>query len=341
MKIAIVGAGPTGLYAAGLLKQLYPDASVCVYDKRSAGQVSGFGYTIHGQSLSLLGILSPDVANTVMRQGSEPFTRRTITIRNRGVELNPDVGRNLPIIGVEYDTLLDVLRARATGAGVEFHHGVVITDLDGLARDHDLVLLANGANTAFLDRFEPLQVNTGLSYAWGKAEETSNEMAMGFDTCGEIPWVCHRYPISKKSTAMIFEVLNEQAAEASQLLMQTSRTSQYFPDGVTFRQIPLCLCRKRARGNMVCIGDAALAQYFAAGAGLYFGLMQMGLLYHHLDSNQGSIEQKLQAYDAKATEYFKYQWGPNKALIRKKQKLLAGFAGMRDEAILAAMVADG
>jgi 2-polyprenyl-6-methoxyphenol hydroxylase-like FAD-dependent oxidoreductase len=341
MKIAIVGAGPTGLYAAGLLKQLYPDASVDVYEKRSAGQVSGFGYTIHGQSLSLLGILSPDVANAVMRQGSEPFTRRTITIRNRGVELNPDLSRSLPIIGVGYDILLDVLRAHAAGVGVEFHHGVVISDLDALAGEHDLVLLANGANTAFLDHFDPLKVNTGLSYTWGKTNEISHEMAMSFDSCGEIPYVSHRYPISNTATALIFEVLNAQAVEASELLMQSPRTRQYFPEGITFRQIPLCLCRKRSRGNIVCIGDAAMAQYFAAGAGLYFGLMQMGLLYHLLESQQGSIEQKLKAYDTKATDYFKYQWGPNKALIRRKQKLLSGFAGMKDDAILAAMVADG
>jgi anthraniloyl-CoA monooxygenase len=341
MKIAIVGAGPTGLYAAGLLKQLYPDALVRVYEKRNPGQVSGFGYTIHGQSLSLLGILNPDLANSIMRKGSEPFTQRSITIRNRVVLLDPEISRSMPIIGVEYDILLDVLRTHLITAGVEFHNEVVITDLDGLAREHELVVLANGANTAFLDHFEPLQVNTGLSYAWGKADENSNEMAMSFDTTGEIPFVCHRYPISKTSTALIFEVLNEQAAEASGLLMQSPRTRQYFPGGITFRQIPLCLCRKRSRGNIVCIGDAALAQYFAAGAGLYFGLMQTGLLFHHLDKQQGSIEEKLKAYDAKATEYFKHQWGPNKALIRKKQKLLAGFAGMKDEAILAAMVADG
>jgi hypothetical protein len=92
--------------------------------------------------------------------------------------------------------------------------------------------------------------------------------------------------------------------------------------------------------NVVCIGDAALTQYFAAGAGLYFGLMQTGLLLHHLHGTSGSIEEKLIAYDTQATDLLCDQWDANKSLIRKKQGLLAGYARMTDDAVLHAMVAD-
>lgn len=339
MNIAIVGAGPVGLYAAGLLRTLYPDGQVQVFEKRSPDQLTGFGYTVHGKSLELLGILAPAVASAISDRASQPFTRRTLAFRDIHWELDPEVSRKTPIIGVQYDSLIQVLKTHAAGAGVVFNYGSTVSDLEDLARDHDLVIVANGANSVFLERFDPMKVETLLAYAWGKSEQASDEMAMSLDTLGDIPFICHKYPISKTTTALIMEVRQEQAAEAEQAFSLSVQTMPYFPGGVSFRSIPLCLCRKRVRRNIVCIGDAALAQYFAAGAGLYFGLMQTGLLYHHLDKSPGSIEKKLQAYDTKARDYFRHQWQPNKALVRKKRELLAGHAHMTDDAILRAMVA--
>lgn len=339
MKIAIVGAGPVGLYAAGLLRTLYPAGMVRVFEKRGENQITGFGYTVHGKSLELLGILDPAVASAISHRGTLPFTRRTLAFRDRHWELDPEVSRNTPIIGVEYDSLIQVLRTHAEGASVELHYGSTVADPEELARDHDLVIVANGANSAFLERFDPMKVETLLAYAWGKSEQASDEMAMSLDTLGDIPFICHKYPISKTTTALIMEVRMEQAAEAEQAFSLATQTKQYFQDGVSFRPIPLCLCRKRVQRNIVCIGDAALAQYFAAGAGLYFGLMQTGLLFHHLDKVPGSVEAKLQAYDAKARDYFRHQWQPNKTLVKKKRELLAGHAHMSDDAILRAMVA--
>jgi anthraniloyl-CoA monooxygenase len=45
MNIAVVGAGPVGLYAASWLKHLYADSQVRVFEKRSQDQLAGFGYT--------------------------------------------------------------------------------------------------------------------------------------------------------------------------------------------------------------------------------------------------------------------------------------------------------
>jgi len=186
-----------------------------------------------------------------------------------------------------------------------------------------------------------MKVQTGLAYAWGKSRQVSAEMAMSMGTFGDIPFICHKYPVTDAATAMIVEVRAEQAEQAAKQIELLPDTLKFFPQGVAFRKIPLCLCRKRVSRNIVCIGDAALAQYFAAGAGLYFGLMQTGLLFHHLDVAPGTIEQKLRAYDAKAKEFLRYQWKPNQLLIKKKRGLLAGYAGMSDEAVLDALVADG
>ncbi len=340
MKIAVIGAGPVGLYAAGLLKNLYPGGRVHVYEKRSENQLSGFGYTLHDQSLYLLRVLHPDVENAILKSGTFPFTRRTLICRGNLLELDPEVSRTMPIIGIEYDNLLQVLKQHVRQAGVQLHHESAIANPDELAQEHDLVVVANGANSSFLERFRPEKVDTGLMYAWGKLDAGFDEMAMSLDTAGDIPFVCHKYPISQSATAMIVEVLEAHAGQMTQVLAQSPEMNRYFMKGAEFRKIPLCLCDKKAEGNIVCIGDAALAQYFAAGAGLYFGLMQTGLLFHQLDRMPGTIAEKLQAYNDKAREFMQYQWQPNLSLIRRKQSLLKGHQDMTDEAILNAMVAD-
>jgi len=339
MNIAVVGAGPVGLYAASLLRHLYPDGHVHMFEKRSKDQLSGFGYTIHGESLGLLGILHPDVVASIELRGTKPFTKRTITFRDKHVELDPEVSRKMPIIGIEYDSLIKILKTQADITGVELHYESAVTDLDGLAQDNDLVIVANGANSSFLERFDPMRVETGLSYAWGKKEEISDEMAMTIDTFDDIPFICHKYPISKTTTVLIIEVREENEAHAAQKLALDPRTMQFCPEGVIFKKIPLCLCRKRVHHNIVCIGDTALAQYFAAGAGLYFGLMQTGILFHNLEKTPGSVDQKLRAYDAQARDYLRFQWKPNQTLIKNKQGLLAEYALMTDDAVAHAMVA--
>jgi anthraniloyl-CoA monooxygenase len=340
-KIAVVGAGPVGLYAAGLFKHpSYPDSEVRVFERRSKNQLTGFGYTVHDGTLGLLGLLHPEVRALIEQRGTKPFTRRTISFRDKHSQLDPRVSQTMPLIGIEYDALINVLQGHADGAGVEFHYESTVSDLDALAQSNDLVVVANGTNSSFLERFDPMKKETALSYAWGKNEESSDEMDMTVDTFGHIPFLRHKYPISKNTAAVIIEVSEEHETEVAQKIANDSRTAQYFTEGVVFRKIPFCLCKTRVRNNIVCIGDAAFTQYFTAGAGLYFGLMQTGLLLHHLHGRSGSTKQKLRAYDSQAKDLLRTQWEPSKALIAKKQRLLADYARMTDDAVLHAMVPD-
>jgi 2-polyprenyl-6-methoxyphenol hydroxylase-like FAD-dependent oxidoreductase len=335
MNIAVVGGGPVGLYAATLLKHLYRDSHVRVFEKRRENQLTGFGYTVHEGSLTLLGVV--DDLTAFIERGTKPFTRRTISFRGKHIESDPEVSRTMPIIGIEYDALINALQTQAKVTGVELHYESPVSDLDGLAQSNDLVVVANGTNSSFLERFHPVKMETALSYAWGKKEEFSDEMGMAIDTFDDIPFVCHKYPISKSTTVMIIEVGENHEAEVTPQIAQDPRTTSYFPEGAVFRKVPFSLCQTRASNNTVCIGDAAFTQYFTAGAGLYFGLMQTGLLLRHLYRTAGSLEQKLKAYDIQATDLLRDQWEPSKALIRKKQGLLAEYARMTDDAVLLAM----
>ena len=55
MKIAIIGGGPVGLYAAILLKKQRPQAEITVYERNRADDTFGFGVVFSDATLEQLG----------------------------------------------------------------------------------------------------------------------------------------------------------------------------------------------------------------------------------------------------------------------------------------------
>ena len=51
MKIAIIGGGPAGLYAAILLKKQRPQAAITVYERNRADDTFGFGVVFSDATL--------------------------------------------------------------------------------------------------------------------------------------------------------------------------------------------------------------------------------------------------------------------------------------------------
>ncbi|MGY3419660.1 2-polyprenyl-6-methoxyphenol hydroxylase-like FAD-dependent oxidoreductase [Bradyrhizobium sp. F1.13.4] len=49
MKVAIIGGGPAGLYAAILLKKQRPGAEIAVYERNRADDTFGFGVVVLGR----------------------------------------------------------------------------------------------------------------------------------------------------------------------------------------------------------------------------------------------------------------------------------------------------
>src|SRR6202035_830823 len=145
MKIAIIGGGPAGLYAAILLKKQRPQAEITVYERNRADDTFGFGVVFSDATLDNFEKYEPPSYRRITQQFAY---WDDIAVHSRGTVHR--VGGN-GFCGCARRTLLMILQERARELGVALLFGADIDEIRGLA-DADLVVLADGINSRFRDR---------------------------------------------------------------------------------------------------------------------------------------------------------------------------------------------
>src|SRR3569833_2669730 len=140
MKIAIIGGGPAGLYAAILLKKQRPQAEITVYERNRADDTFGFGVVFSDATLDNFELL---VLLCFCCITQEFAYWDDITVHFRGTVHR--VGGN-GFCGCSRRKLLLILQDRARELGVVLRFEIDVDDESQLA-GADLVLLADGINS--------------------------------------------------------------------------------------------------------------------------------------------------------------------------------------------------
>ena len=146
MKIAIIGGGPAGLYAAILLRKQRPEAEITVYERNRADDTFGFGVVFSDATLDNFENYD---APSYRRITQEFAYWDDIAVHFRGTVHR--VGGN-GFCGCSRRKLLLILQERARELGVTL---MFEADIDDEARfaDADLVVLADGINSRFRDKY--------------------------------------------------------------------------------------------------------------------------------------------------------------------------------------------
>src|SRR6187399_1424631 len=112
MRIAILGAGPAGLYLAYLIKRRQPDADVSVFEQNAANATFGFGVVFSDRALDFLREDDPDTFAAVIPQ-MEKWNDMTLVLKNERVVID-----GIGFAAVGRLKLLQLLQERARAAGV-------------------------------------------------------------------------------------------------------------------------------------------------------------------------------------------------------------------------------
>jgi anthraniloyl-CoA monooxygenase len=139
MRVAIAGGGPGGLYAAILFSRLGHD--VTVWERNAPDDTFGFGVVFSDETLNAFEHADP----LSYGQITSNFARwADIDIHYKGQVLRSGGHGFSAISRVQ---LLGILQERAARLGADLRFLAEAPPVDGLSRDHDLVIAADGVNS--------------------------------------------------------------------------------------------------------------------------------------------------------------------------------------------------
>jgi len=278
MKIAIIGGGPAGLYAAILLKKQRPQAEITVYERNRADDTFGFGVVFSDATLDNFEKYDPP---SYRRITQEFAYWDDIAVHFRGSVHR--VGGN-GFCGCSRRTLLLLLQERARELGVTL---LFETDIDDEARfaDADLIVLADGINSRFrdkhIDHFQPQVDLRSNKFAWMGSTRPLDAFTFIFQETEWGPFIAHAYQYEAGRSTWIFETdaetfrraglegLNEQ-----QSADRMGKIFGWFLDGhplltnrSMWRNFPMIRSQRWVKDNMVLLGDAKATAHFSIGSG--------------------------------------------------------------------------
>jgi anthraniloyl-CoA monooxygenase len=307
MKVAIIGGGPAGLYAAILLKKQRPQAEITVYERNRADDTFGFGVVFSDATLDNFEKYDPP---SYRRITQEFAYWDDIAVHFRGTVHR--VGGN-GFCGCSRRTLLLILQERARELGVTL---LFETDIDDEKRfaDADLIVLADGINSRFRDKyiehFQPAVDLRSNKFAWMGSTKPLDAFTFIFQETEWGPFIAHAYQYEAGRSTWIFETdadtfqraglegLNEQ-----QSADRMAEIFGWFLDGhpllinrSMWRNFPMIRSQRWVKDNMVLLGDAKATAHFSIGSGTKLA-MEDAIALADAMAQASSVDAALQIYE--------------------------------------------
>lgn len=281
MRIAVIGAGPAGLYFALLMKRLSPQIEVDVVEQNPPGATFGFGVVFSDRALEFLEKSDPQM-HSALTARIERWD--DITIRHRG-EAVPIDGNGYSAIGrLE---ILKLLGEYCENAQIPISFSRQIENLKELS-DFDVIVGADGVNSLVRRTLET-QFKTQLyhlsnKFVWYGADKPFDTLTLSFSEFEEGFYVAHYYRYSPDKSTFIVECDAATWERAGFGDMSDDESRRYcekiFADDLggarlisnnsIWRNFPVIANQNWSAGNAVLIGDALKSAHFSIGSGTRF-----------------------------------------------------------------------
>ena len=318
MRIAVVGGGPGGLYFAALTRQLGPGHEITVWERNAPDDTFGFGVVFSDETLGGIEHADPGIYRAMEREFARwddidvHFKGETITSGGHG------------FAAMSRRRLLAILQQRCADLGVRLHFRTEAPDVTRLAAGYDLVIAADGANSAvraqFADAFRPDTEIRHCKYMWLGTDLVFDAFKFYIEQTPHGVMQIHGYPYDATGSTFIVEMHDSvwRAAGFGRLAPQALPPGA--SDDASIARIPEMFapilgghavhannskwisfgtlrCQSWRHDNVILLGDAAHTAHFSIGSGTKLA-MEDALALAACLHEQPSVDDALTAYEA-------------------------------------------
>ena len=309
MHIAILGAGPAGLYLAYLIKRRQPDAAVTVIEQNPPDATFGFGVVFSDRALEFLRDDDPETYTAIVPHME---SWNDIVIVHRGERVVID-GIGFAAIGRL--KLLQLLQARARSVGIEPVYRRAVKSLDEL-QDADLIVGADGVNSLVRRSYEKefgasVRLLTNR-FAWFGTTKRFETLTQTFIETGFGFFNAHHYRHSPELSTFVveadqatfsragFEHMDERKTRTlcESVFAQALDGHALISNNSVWRQFPIVHNERWSIArHLVLIGDALHTAHFSIGSGTRLAMEDATALDKALSSYEGDVDAALAAYE--------------------------------------------
>jgi 2-polyprenyl-6-methoxyphenol hydroxylase-like FAD-dependent oxidoreductase len=309
MRVAVLGAGPAGLYLGYLLKRRRPKMHVRVVEQNRADATFGFGVVFSDRALEFL---EEDDAATYDAIAPQLETWRDIAIVHRGERIAID---GVGFAAVGRLRLLEVLQQRARSVGVDLEYGRRIERIEALD-GADLVVGADGANSLVRENFArelgAEVAHLSNRFAWFGTSRRFETLTQTFRTAEFGQCNAHHYRYAPDMSTFIVELdaesfarggfahLSEAAAKSicERVFAEDLGGHPLISNRSIWRQFPNVRNARWSHGKYVLIGDALHTAHFSIGSGTRLAMEDAIALDRALAQHPRDLRAALQSFEA-------------------------------------------